>query len=356
MKRKLPLRIGVLGLTHDHIWYNLKELRGVRDATLIAVADPNQPLLDRAKQQFKCATYTDYAAMLDQEKLDAVYVYGDNATGVELAELAAAHGLHVMIEKPLAATLEGADGVLAAARNHKVRLMVSWPFAWWPQLQAAIALAQSGRIGKVWEVKYRAAHNGPREMGCSKYFYQWLYDPALNGAGALIDYCCYGAVLARVLLGMPSRVTGIAGKFCKEDIQVEDNAVIVMTYPHGLAVAEASWSQIGYFNTYTPMIYGTKGTLMVEPRVGGKLWLATEKDPDGSIIKVPGQPSHLRHASAHFIHCLQTGEAFTPLTDLRLSRDAQEILEAGLISAEAGTQISLPLNPGARQGRVPSRP
>lgn len=344
MKTGKPLRIGVLGLTHDHVWYNLKNLEDLRDATLVAVADPNQPLLDRAKQQFNCAAYTDYMAMVDREKLDAVYVFGDNATGVELAELAAARGLHIMIEKPLAATLEGADRILAAVRNHKVRLMVSWPFAWWPQLQAALAFAQSGRIGRIWEVKYRAAHNGPREMGCSKYFCDWLYNPERNGAGALIDYCCYGAMLARVLLGVPSRVSGVAGRFCKEDIQVEDNAVIVMTYPHGLAIAEASWSQVGSFNTYTPMIYGTKGMLMVEPRTGGKLWLATEKDPKGSPIRVPKQPSHLRHASAHFIHCLLTGEDFNPLADLRLSRDAQEILEAGLLSVKSGAQISLPLD------------
>lgn len=344
MKLKSPLRIGVLGLTHDHVWYNLKDLKGLRDATLVAVADPNQPLLDRAKQQFDCATYTDYQAMLDGEKLDAVYIFGDNATGVELAELAAAHGPHIMIEKPLASTLEGADRILAAVRNHKVRLMVSWPFAWWPQLQAAIALARSGKIGNVWEVKYRAAHNGPREMGCSKYFYEWLYQPELNGAGALMDYCCYGAMLARVLLGMPSRVSGVAGRFCKEDILAEDNAVIVMTYPRGLAIAEASWSQVGYFNTYTPMIYGTKGMLMVEPRAGGKLWLATEKDPKGSAIRVPKQPAHLRHASAHFVHCLLTGEEFNAMADLRFSRDAQEILEAGLLSVEDGAQISLPLD------------
>lgn len=344
MKLNPPLRIGVLGLTHDHVWYNLKNLQGLRDAILVAVADPNQPLLDQAKRQFKCGTYTEYARMLEQEKLDAIYIFSDNASGVELVALAAVHGLSIMIEKPLAASLEGADRILAAVRKHKVRLMVSWPFAWWPQLQAALALTQSGRIGRVWEVKYRAAHNGPREMGCSKCFYEWLYKPELNGAGALIDYCCYGAMLARVLLGVPSRVSGVAGRFCKEDIQVEDNAVIVMTYPHGLAIAEASWSQVGSFNTYTPMIYGTEGMLMVEPRAGGKLWLATEKNPKGSVIRVPKPPTHLRHASAHFVHCLLTGEAFNPLADLRLSRDAQEILEAGLLSVKSGAQISLPLD------------
>ena len=70
-------------------------------------------------------------------------------------------------------------------------------------------MAQAGEIGQLWQVKYRAAHQGPVELGCSRQFCEWLYDEELNGAGALMDYCCYGAVLAEVLLGKPDQVTGI---------------------------------------------------------------------------------------------------------------------------------------------------
>jgi predicted dehydrogenase len=344
MKLKAPVRIGVLGLTHDHVWYNLRELKSVKDAMLVAAADPHEELRDQFAKEHGLPVYGDADELLERETLDAVYVFGDNATGAELAVRACERGLHVMVEKPMAASLAGADHLLAAARNHKARVMVSWPFAWWPQLQAAMAMAQSGRIGRVWQVKYRAAHNGPREMGCTRFFYDWLYDADLNGAGAFIDYCCYGAALARTLLGMPSRVTGIAGRFCKEDILVDDNGVLVMTYPNALAIAEASWTQIGHLSSYVTWIYGTEGTLMVEPGDKGKLVLATEKQPEGKPVKVPKLPSHLRNASAHFIHCLRTGETFTPLCNDRVGRDAQEILEAGLVSSAKGGEVSLPLN------------
>src|SRR5262249_6574529 len=155
--------------------------------------------------------------------------------GVRLTELAAAKRLHVLVEKPMAADLAGADRMLAAVRRAGARLMVNWPFAWWPQMQHALRLARDGELGNLWQVKYRAAHAGPREIGCSPYFCEWLYDPRRNGAGALMDYCCYGAALARCLLGVPARVSAVAGRFVKEDILVEDNAVLVMTYPHGLA-------------------------------------------------------------------------------------------------------------------------
>lgn len=346
MKSNKPIRVGVIGLTHDHVWYNLKELLAVKNATLVGAADPSPELQAKFEKEFKQPATDDPEELLERAKVDAVFIFGDNRTGAELAELACTHGKHVMIEKPLAADLDAADRVMAAARNHKTRVMVSWPFAWWPQLQAAIAMAQAGKIGRVWQVKYRAAHNGPREMGCTPHFYDWLYDAELNGAGAFIDYCCYGAGLARTLLGMPSRVIGISGRFCKEDILVDDNGILVMTYPGALAIAEGSWTQIGYLSSYVTWIYGTSGTLMVEPGANGKLVLATEKEPTGKPVKVPRLPAHMRSASAHFIHCLQTGEAFTPLCDDRIGRDAQEILEAGLQSAERGAEISLPLGAG----------
>jgi len=343
IKKASPIRLGVIGLTHDHIWDNLKDLKGNRDAVLVAVVDENEPLRERAVKECGCAAYEDMESLLGDEKLDAVLVYGDNAGGEIATILAADAGLHVLIEKPMAATLSGADEMIAAARNNQTRVMVNWPFAWWPQLQQASKLVAQGTIGRVWQTKYRAAHCGPREMGASPFFCEWLYDAELNGAGALIDYCCYGAALSRWFIGMPSRVTAMSGRLCKEDITQEDNAVLLMQYPDALSTAEASWTQVGYMTSYVVVIYGTKGTIMVEPGAEGRLLLATEKEPNGKAVKVANPPKHLRNATAHFVHCLKTGEEFHPLCQDRLARDAQEILEAGLIAADEGGAVSLPL-------------
>ena len=337
------LRVAALGLTHDHVWSNLRELTETPGVELVAVADPESALLERAKQEFHCRTHASYGTLLTEHQLDAVYIYSDNASGVELAEMAAAEKLHLLVEKPLAATLAGADRMLAAARRAGVRLMVNWPFAWWGPLQHAILLAQQGEIGELWEVKYRSAHEGPRELGCSPSFCNWLYDRQLNGAGAFMDYCCYGAALARALLGVPSRVVGVSGRLVKEDITVDDNGVIVISYPRAMAIAEGSWTQVGHLTDYVSMIYGTRGLLLVEPGPQGRLLKATAEKPDGEVIAVPELPPEHRTASGHFVHCLRTGQEFTLLCQDRVARDTQEILEAGLASAESGSEVSLPL-------------
>ena len=338
------IRVGVLGMTHDHVWGNLRELVALPQAELVAAYDENAELCTKIQTEFGCqALYADAIAMLDTEELDAVYIFSDNANGADLGVMAANYGLHILVEKPLAANLAGAVGMVAAARTAGVKLMVNWPFAWWPQLQKAFSMVEAGEIGKLFSVKYRSAHAGPKELGCTPYFYNWLYDAELNGAGALMDYCCYGAALARYLLGMPSRVTGVAGNLQKDYITLDDNAIIVMQSPDAIAVSEASWTQIGHMTSYYALIYGSDGTLVVEPGGDGRLLLATREAQDGVEVDVPPLPAEMGSASAHFLHCIANDLPVAGLCGAAISRDAQEILEAGLLSADSGVAISLPI-------------
>ncbi|MHC4994622.1 MAG: Gfo/Idh/MocA family protein [Planctomycetota bacterium] len=336
------LRIGVLGLSHDHVWDHLPHLAASDTGRLVAVADPNTPLLDRVKADHEgVVTYDDYHAMLDAESLDGVYIFDSNKRGAELAVEALNRGLHVIIEKPMAATKEGADAMLAAANASGKRLMVNWPFAWWPQMQHALRLALAGEVGPLWQVRYRAAHQGPRELGCSEYFCEWLYDAEQNGAGALMDYCCYGAALANVLLGKPSSVIATRGRLTKTDINVEDNAVIVMRYPKAMALAEASWSQIGKLTGYITAIYGTTGTLMLEPRLGGRLLQATAEDEAGSEVPVPEPEAHLKNATEHFLWAITNEGDLMPLCDPTTCADAQTVLSAAIEACDSGALVSL---------------
>jgi predicted dehydrogenase len=326
-------RVGVIGLIHDHVWSNLDELDALSNGVLAAVADPNQPLLDKVRAAHDCATYLDYEKMVEKENLDAVYVYSDNASGAKQAKWALERGVHVMIEKPMAATPQGADAMVQTARERGLVLMVNGPFAWWQQLQYAVKIALHGDLGTLWQVRYRAAHAGPKEMGCSEYFCDWLYDAGRNGAGALMDYCCYGCTMASVLLGMPEKVVGVTGRLRKDDIDVEDNAIIVMSYPKAMAYAEASWTQIGKLSGYITCIYGAEATLEVGPKGTRWLRMATSEKPEGFEIDVPVPEPHNASAGAHFIWAIDTGGELLPLCRPEHWREAQHILALGLASA-----------------------
>jgi len=336
------LRVGVLGLTHDHVWKELRDLATCDAGVLVAAADPN-PALREHIRSFGCEqVFDDYSNMLDAVELDAVYVFSDNLRGAELTEMAAARGLHVMVEKPMAATYADAARMRGAAYTAGVQLMINWPIMWWPTVQHALNLIAAGRIGSVWQVNYRAAHAGPRELGCSPFFCEWLYDPRRNGAGALMDYCCYGAALTCALLGLPSRVTALTGRLWKPDLLAEDNAVIVMQHARAISTATASWTQIGDMTSYEPMIYGSEGTIHIREH-GRELWLADREHRDGIRLDVPEPPVGMRNSAEYFLGHIRSGEPITGLCSAEVGVMAQEVLEAAIISAAEGRVVSLPL-------------
>jgi predicted dehydrogenase len=327
-------RIITLGLHHDHVWSNLEELAATGRAELAGSADADAELLAKYRDRFPGETTESYDELLSRDGLTAAYVFGSNKLSEDLVVKACERGLHCLVEKPMAATLAGAERMHAAARASGVRLMVNWPFAWWPQLRHGIYMAQVGELGQLWQVRYRAAHQGPVELGCSRQFCEWLYDAELNGAGALMDYCCYGAVLAEVLLGQPESVSGLRVRTgLKPDLALEDNAVLLLKYPRALATTEASWTQIGHLTSYSATIYGNKGTVHIEPGHDGRILHATAEHPDGIALHVAAQPDHLRNASTHFLAAIDDpAMEIHPLCDAGHGLNAQRILEKGIQS------------------------
>jgi len=323
-------RVGVAGLIHDHVWGMLRWWKELGDTELVAAADANPPLLDRIRTEFGVqTTYPSWAEMFEREPLDIVTVALDNASTVDAVEAAAARGIHVMSEKPMAATLEQADRMVAACRRADVQLMINWPTAWSPAIQTVDRLVRDGAIGPVHKVKYLAAHQGPKEIGCSPYFYNWLYDAGLNGAGALMDYCCYGADMAAHWLGRPASVVGIKGTLVKEEFPVDDNAVILMKYPRAFGIAEASWTQQATDGSANPSVFGATGTLSV---VNNRVRLG-RLNRDVEWIEPDNPSPGRRNGAEYLVSCLRSGTPVEGMCSPQTSRTAQEILQRGLESA-----------------------
>lgn len=331
-------RIGIAGLIHDHIWNMLRWWKELEGAELVAAADVNAPLLDKIQAEFGVQKlYRSTSEMFERENLDIVTVTLDNASTADVVEQAAGHGVHVMSEKPMAATLEQAQRMVEACRKARVQLMINWPTAWSPAIRTVDRLVQEGAIGAVHKVKYLAAHQGPKEFGCTPYFYDWLYDARLNGAGALMDYCCYGAVMAAHWLGRPASVVGIMGTLVKEDFPVDDNAIILMKYPHAFGVAEASWTQQAPDGSANPSLYGAAGTLSV---IGSRVRLARLGREPEWIESDPPAPGK-RNGAEYLVSCLEAGTPVEGVCSPATSLLAQEILQRGLESAQSGRETNL---------------
>ena len=334
-------RVGVASMVHDHVWSELRHWKGQPNVTLVAAGDVNEELRERVQAEYGVSRlYPSWQEMLASEELDIVQAGSENSVHADIVEVCAERGIHVVTEKPMAARLSQAERMVRAAQQGGIRLLINWPSAWGAAFQELERRLVAGDIGQVRYFKYRSAHNGPKELGCSPYFYNWLYDAEKNGAGALMDYCCYGAVMCARFLGLPQSVIGMRAILAKDYPLPDDNALIAMRYAHAFGVAEASWTQVTKYATANPVAYGSEGALSVN-RDGTLLLLRPGKDPE-TITPAPTEAPR-RSAAEYFLHCIETGAPVEGICAPQVSRDAQEILEAGLRAADTGQTQTLPL-------------
>lgn len=335
------LKAVCVGLVHDHCWSEMERTRQVPGVTLVAAADRNPPQLKRVKSKYpEIRTYRDWRTMIRAERPDFALVMMENATTHPVVEGLAQAGVHVMSEKPMAARLWQADAMIRSARKHGIKLMINWPTAWNPALHEARRLVKAGAIGRVYMAKTRGGHKGPREIGCDRYFWRWLYDRKLNGAGALADYAGYGANQFRFVLDrQPKSVSAIARTFTKTYSVPDDNAVLTLEYGSAFGVIETTWSQVAAPPFPYLAFYGTKGALGL---VGGDIHIWREGKPVQVVHPKP-LPAHLRTGPAYMAWAIRNNRKIEGPTSPAIGRQAQEVIEAAIRSNASGRRIRLPL-------------
>jgi len=332
-------KVAAIEASHMHVLSLIKQVHELPEAEFVGFADANPRHRESVKQRVGLSDdliYTDYRKLLDERKPDAVMVCSTNADHVVYTEELAARGVHVMLEKPFAARLAHADRMVRACQQAGVTLMVNWPTAWNAALRHAREIAQSGQLGQVFQITFRGGHTGPTTD-----FTTWWYRPE-DGGGVFLDYICYSANIFTWVLGKrPLQVCGMAATLVKP-VRAEDNAVVLMRYDTALCIAQATWTRFGKEPGYGPVINGTEGSVTVlDDR---HLKLVTKQNAEGEVVEVPPLTAPgLKNGPDHLVHCLRHGKDIAPPCDPALNRDAQEILEAGLLAIQTGTTVNLPV-------------
>jgi len=243
-----PLRVGVVGLVHSHVhWILGREDRG--DIGIVGIVEPNRELAQRFADRHGYSmdlVYDDLETMLDETQPEAVTAFNTIYDHLSVVETCAPRGVHVMVEKPLAVSLEHAQQMVELARQHNIHLLTNYETTWYGSNHEAYRLVhQENAIGDLRKIVVHDGHPGPKEIGVNEEFLVWLTDPKWNGAGALTDFGCYGANLITWLMQgeRPTSVTAVTQQIKPEIYpKVDDEATIIVTYPQTQGVIQASWN------------------------------------------------------------------------------------------------------------------
>ena len=349
-----PLRIGVAGVSHGHIHEVIsKAHRG--DFTVVGVWEANDSLRAATHLHDKvdgALFYADLDRMLDQTQPEAIVAFGPVYDHLQVVEACAPRGIHVMVEKPLAVSVEHAHRIADLARRYGIIVMTNYETTWYATNDEAFRLVRTGVIGEITRMNIFAGHQGPVEIGCGPEFLAWLTDPKLNGGGAVMDFGCYGANLAtKMFLGeKPLKVSGVL-KQQKPHIypKVDDDATIVLEYPTATVEIMASWNWP--MNRKDMHIYGSRGYIYQDSATDMRLYTG-------------GRETHLAPQrlpapyddSFRYLAALVRGEitmAPYDLSALENNVTVVEILEAAKHNA-AGTPRYIPPNrPGRNRNLYP---
>jgi predicted dehydrogenase len=202
---------------------------------------------------------------------------------------------------------------------------------------------QDGQVGTVQKIIVQYGHAGPKEIGVSEYFTNWLYDPVKNGGGAIMDFGCYGAEWAVWLKGRPKGVQAIAQKFkVSQHNKVDDDATILLEYPDATVIIEASWDWP--YSMGQVQVFGPKGSLLATPN---KLFYRPTDD-DGKKMGLEGEPVALNapqgatsNPVAYFVDRIRHDKPIEDPLSMRLNVQVMEILDAARESIRSGREQEL---------------
>jgi glucose-fructose oxidoreductase len=339
-----PIRVVIVGLVHDHARGFIGPLSKNTNVQLVGISEPDTALAAHYESQFHLdhkLFYTDMDKMLDQLHPDAVLVYTDIADHRKVIEDAAKRGINSMVEKPLATTMTDAIAIRAAAREHHVQVLVNYETTWYSSNAEAIRESDAGKLGPIRRVVVHDGHEGPKEIGVSPTFLNWLTDPEKNGAGAMFDFGCYGADLMTVLMHgeTPLSVTAVALTDKPETYpKVEDDATIIVRYAKAQAVLQPSWDWT--FSRKDMEVYGTTGYLVTEAADHIRARYAPEKT-ESEINVPPLVPTEQN--SLDYLAAVLRGQvrAEHDLSSLDTNMIVMQILTAARESAKTGRTITL---------------
>ena len=332
---------------------------GLSASPLTSIAmlmDTRPETLNDLAELYHVPTTTDFEAVLRNPEVDAVYIATPHNLHMSLGIRAAQAGKHVLVEKPIATTLEDADRLITACEQARVKLGVAYYAQVDDGHRMARELIRAGILGEIISIRLAAIADKPEYYWQGGYTRRvktdWRTSKAQAGGGILLMNTSHDLNSVRFVTGLEVARVYAESDTLATDVEVEDTIGAVVRYQNGaIGVIQAGSALRGgdYQTKDGPRIYGTKGQLILNPsgRIAKPLIYLTEA-AEGSI---PGQWRELEFSGKSADRqSIVEGFAQAVLMDKQPpttghdGRKALEIVLACYRSAQEGQTVALPIS------------
>ena len=216
--------LGLIGKAHTAIFADGK----VRGGQLVAVCNRRPPGIDLPDG---VRYFDDVDAMLGADLVDAVIVATPHPSHLEIGEKVLERGLHLLVEKPLAATKLEAERLLAIPRREGQQFGVMFHLRTDPQMGQLRRLVRDGELGEFQRVSWTNTNwfRSEAYFDSAAWRGTWKHD----GGGALMNQAMHNLDLLQWICGMPDSLRADCRFGADHDIEVEDRVTAVLEYPGG---------------------------------------------------------------------------------------------------------------------------
>jgi predicted dehydrogenase len=254
----MTVDLGFLSVAHSHANSYTSVAERVDGGEVVAIADDDAER-GRAFADRHGIEYGDADTVLD--RIDAAIVCAANADHAAWVERAAAAGVDVLCEKPLATTADTAAGMVETCDDAGVSLGVAMPVRFNEPIRRAKAAVDAGEVGDV------RAYVGTNLLQAAAVG-GWFVEPDLSGGGAIMDHTVHVVDLVRWISGREVAEVCAESGTAFADIPVEDVDVLSMALDDGTPVThDGSWRQPeawDFWGDVTLRIVGTDGVIEVD--------------------------------------------------------------------------------------------
>jgi len=253
-------RVAVIGLGSVAQMVHLPNLMKIKNSEISSVAEISKSRLNQVADKFNIKNrYRDYNDLLTDDQTDAVIISTPTHLHKQIAIDCLNAGKDVLVEKPLARnSIEGKE-VVECAKKNKRKLMIGMNLRYRPDSMLIRSLINAGEIG----VPYYIKCGWIRKQSSSE---KWFTKREEAGGGVILDLGINLVDLALWLADYPKALSSSTKNYFHNSRNIEDTSISFIRCEKSLTISiEASWNMAEEKDSFFANVYGTKGSIGINP-------------------------------------------------------------------------------------------
>lgn len=312
----------------------------MKDDVALFVCDVNEERLKQASEQYGVKGFTSYKEVLQQPYIHAIDVCLPHHLHCPVAVEAAKAGKHIIVEKPMALTLDEADAMIKAAADNDLVLMVAEHHRYIPAVVKAKELLDEGLLGEVLIIECKLIYGNQNAWPLAT---TWRNEKEYSGGGVVLGDAVHRVNVLRTLGGEVANVYALQPP--KSYFGGEDTSLISLRFQNGIIGSlPVSWAtRLGNMSSgpwFT--IYGREGTIFSDSYSSLRVYSTKVEEGAENPTKINLENKNIVYEELRdFVECIQTGR--TPLVSGIDGRRDIEICLAAYQSVKTGQAVELPM-------------